>query len=172
MRRVILDAAIEVLLTDGAHEVTARRVADHADVARTTIYRHWPDQASLLLATIDALTEPHQPAASVGDLAHDLSSALQSLRSRLLMRDVRSVFGAIAAYAGRDGAFADAQQRFVQQLTRPTVSALEAAQERGQLAAGIDAQFEATVLAGPILYQHLVRRGDLPDGFVDQILTR
>ena len=66
-------------------------------MARTTVYRHWPDQGSLLLATIDALTAPHRTHQSSGELVDDVSSRLRSLRTRLEVRDVRSVFGALAA---------------------------------------------------------------------------
>lgn len=66
VRQVIVDAAVEVMLTDGAEHMTAMLVADRTDVARTTIYRHWPDQASLLLATIDAVTFPHHSPPNVG----------------------------------------------------------------------------------------------------------
>ncbi len=42
VRKLILDTATEVLLEQGAFDVTVYRVAERADVARTTIYRHWP----------------------------------------------------------------------------------------------------------------------------------
>ena len=169
---VILDAAVEVLLYQGAQEVTAQRVAERADVARTTIYRHWPDQGSLLLATIDALTEPHSPVSSSGSLGEDLSSALENLRIRLAARDVRSVFSAIAANAGRDQDFATAQRRFMQQLAQPTADALEAAQERGELGSNVDVQFEAAMLAGPILHEHLLMHNEVNARFVSEVLER
>lgn len=172
VRRAVLDAAIEVLLERGAHEVTAGRVAEQADVARTTIYRHWPDQGSLLLATIDALTAPHHPSPNEGRLADDLRSVLEGLRTRLVRRDVRSVFGALAAYACRQDAFADAQRRFVHQLARPTVDVLEVAQARGDLARDVDCDFEATLLVGPILHQHLVVLGAVEDRLIDEVLGR
>ena len=172
VRQAILDAAIEVLLGQGPQEVTASRVAERADVARTTVYRHWPDQSSLLLATIDALTAPHSPTSGFGCLADDLARTLENLRTRLVKREVRSVFGALAAHAARDEAFANAQRLFVEQITQPIVSALEAAQERGELAPGLDCQFEATLLAGPVLHQHLVRHDQVTDRFIDEITVR
>lgn len=172
VRQAILDAAMEVLLEQGPQEVTANRVAEHADVARTTIYRHWPDQASLLLATIDALAAPHYPTSSVGCLADDLRTALENLRTRLVKRNLRSIFGALAAYAARDEAFADAQRRFIQQITQPTVDILGAGQERGELDPGLDFEFEATLLAGPVLHQYLVLQNDVTDRFIDEITAR
>ncbi len=172
VRKVILDAAVEVLLTRGAQEVTTSRVAEHADVARTTIYRHWPDQSSLLLATIDSLTAPHLPASSHGSLEVDLRTDLQRLRTRLVTRDIRSVFAALATHALRNDAFAVAQRRFIAQITQPVVDTLQAAQERGDLDPALDCQLEATMLTGPLLHEHLVARNDIADRLVDEIASR
>lgn len=172
VQSVILDAAVEVLLHQGAQEVTAQRVAERADVARTTIYRHWPDQGSLLLAAIDTLTKPDFPASTSGNMGDDLRSALENLRIRLAARDVRSVFGAIAANAGRSEDFAAAQRRFVQQLAQPTVDALEAARDRGDLGPHVDVEFEAAMLAGPILHEHLLMHNEVTARFTSEILER
>lgn len=172
VREVILSSAADVLLTRGAHEVTASRVAEEADVARTTVYRHWPDRRSLLLATIDALTTPHRPTTCSGSLVDDVVRVLTQLRTRLVTRDVRSVFGALAVHAELDEAFGDAQRRFVHQLTQPTVGVLEEAQRRGDLDVDVDCTFEATLLAGPILHEHLGRREEITDGFIDEIARR
>ena len=172
VREAILATAIEVLLARGAHEVTASRVAEQADVARTTVYRHWPDQRSLLLATIDALTSPHDPTPNVGSLVADLRIVLEQLRTRLVAREVRSVFGALGAHAARDEAFSAAQRRFVHLLIQPAVGVLEEAQRRGELGPDIDCTFEATLLAGPVLHQHLALHDKITDGFIDEITRR
>lgn len=172
VRELILQTAIEVLIDRGAHEVTAARVAAQADVARTTIYRHWPDQRTLLLATIDALTAPHRPTATVGMLDIDLRTVLDMLRTRLVTHDVVSVFGALSAYAAQDTAFTEAQRRFVEQLTQPTLDVLTSAQDQGVLGADIDCQLEATLLAGPLLHQHLALHREITDELIDEVAQR
>ena len=172
VRQVILDSAVEVLLTDGAEHVTATRVADRADVARTTIYRHWPDQASLLLATIDAVASPHHPPPDVGVLDRDLRSALENLRTRLVMHETRPVFGALASHAHHDEGFAAAQRRFVEQLIWPVAAVLEAARNRGEVSGEMDCQLEATLLAGPVLQHHLMLHSDVSDGLIEAVVAR
>jgi AcrR family transcriptional regulator len=172
VRQVILAAAFEALLADGAEHVTATRVAERADVARTTIYRHWPDQASLLLATIDAVTSPHHPPPDTGPLDSDLRSALENLRTRLVMRETRPVFGALASYAHHDEGFAAAQRRFVEQLVRPVAAVLEAARERGEVGGELDCRLEATLLAGPVLQHHLILHADIADGLIETVVAR
>lgn len=172
VRELILRTAIDVLLEAGAHEVTAARVAAQADVARTTVYRHWPDQRSLLLATIGLLASPQKAKPGNGPLADDVRTSLEHLRKRLVSREVRSVFGALAGYAAQDEAFGDAQRLFMQQLALPMVVVLEAAQERGELDASVDVVFEATLLAGPILHQYVGQRDDIPDRLIDEVVRR
>ncbi len=172
VRQVILDAAVEVLLTDGAEHVTATHVAGRADVARTTIYRHWPDQAALLLATIDAVASPHHPPPGVGVLDRDLRSALENLRTRLMVHQSRPVFGALASHAHHDEGFAVAQRRFVEQLVRPVAAVLEAAGERGEVGGELDSQLEATLLAGPVLHHHLMLHADVTDGLIEAVVAR
>lgn len=172
VRGVILGAAVEVLLERGAWDVTAARVAERADVARTTIYRHWPDQRALLLATIDALTSPDHRTRTVGRLEVDVRTVLGLLRTRLITHDVVSVFGALAAYAAQDNAFSEGQRRFVEQLTQPTADVLAVAQERGVLGVDVDCELEARLLAGPLLHQHLALHREITDDFIDEITGR
>ena len=170
VQQVILDASVEVLLTDGAEHVTAARVADRADVARTTIYRHWPDQASLLLATIDAVTAPHHSPPDDGVLDRDLRAALANLRTRLLKHKTRLVFGALASRAHRDEGFAAAQRRFIVQLEWPVAAVLEAARKRGEVGAEMDCQAEATLLAGPVLHNHLLTYSEVTDALIEAVV--
>lgn len=172
VRQLILETAVEILLESGAQEVTASTVAERADVARTTIYRHWPDQQSLLLATIAALTTPSATSTPTGSLADDLPRELERLRTRLVKRNVRSVFGALAGYASQHNEFQDAQRLFVEQLTQPIVVVLEAAQQRGKLPADLDCAFEATLLVSPILHQHLALCSKITDTLIDEVSQR
>lgn len=172
VREAILAAAIELLLEQGAQDVTAARVAERADVARTTIYRHWPDQRTLLLATIDALTASHRPTPTVGRLDEDVRTVLGLLRTRLATRDVVSVNGALAAYAAVDSAFSEGQRRLFEHLAQPTADVLTLAKEQGDLAADFDCAGEAMLLAGPLLHQHLSLHAEITDDFIDEVARR
>ncbi len=152
--------------------MTAHRIAEETGVARTTIYRQWPDQPSLLLATIDALVAPHHPAPSTGDLRADLTTALTNLRTRLETRRVRPVFAALVDYATRDEAFVAAQRRFVEGMIQLTCDVLEAAQRRGELPATLDCSVAATALTGPIFHQFLIMQADVDDDLIAEITSQ
>ncbi|MGI9613327.1 MAG: TetR/AcrR family transcriptional regulator [Acidimicrobiales bacterium] len=169
---MILDAAIELLLGGGARDVTATRVAEKTGVARTTIYRHWPDQPSLLLATVDLLVAPHAVAAHSGDLHVDLTTALSRLRNRLETRQVRPVFAALLDYAARDEAFVAAQRRFIEGMMQPTIDVLSDAKRRGELPATIDCSVAANVLTSPLFQQFLLLQKTIEDDLIDEVIAQ
>ena len=171
VRRAILDAAGQMFIDHGADQVTAARVAIEADVARTTIYRHWPTSADLLLATIDDLATPGFPVVDSGDFEADLRSALNSLCVRLVMRETHKVFSALAAQAHSSQVFADAQSNFIGNLTRPIEQVLQAGKETGILPSDCDCRRETDTLASPILYQHFMLHNEPTAALVEDVLV-
>ena len=172
VRELILNAAIDLLLDGGAGDVTATRIAEQTGVARTTVYRQWPDQASLLLATIDALVAPHAPTTTTGELPDDLTTVLTSLRTRLVTREVRPVFAALVDHASRDEAFVAVQRRFVEGMVRPTMEVLADARERGDLPLTVDCSTAASVLTGPLFHQHLSMQEPIDDDLIDRVVSQ
>lgn len=172
VRQVILDAAVGLLIENGAGDVTATRIAERTGVARTTIYRQWPDQAGLLLATVETLMEAHRPPPSDGDVRENLENALLSLEFRLSTKEVRPVFAALVNLAARDEAFASSQQTFVAGLVGQVTAVLDAAKEHGEVPAGLDCQLATTMLAGPILHRFLVLREDVGGDLIDTVLAQ
>ncbi|MEM7271453.1 MAG: TetR/AcrR family transcriptional regulator [Actinomycetota bacterium] len=168
VRQVALDAAVGLLLSGGTDEVTAAKIAVEADLARTTIYRHWPDRSSLLLATIDHLIEPHGPAPDSGDFAADFERTLSNLCNRLTMKKVRPIFAALADRASHDETFAAAQRRFVLGLLDQTIAVIDRAKMAGELPSDVDGVELANRLAGPMLYRWLVILEPIGQADVDE----
>lgn len=171
VRRAILDAAAAIFFENGADHVTAARVAAEADVARTTIYRHWPTSASLLLATIDDLAAPGFPTADSGDFAADLRSTLNSLCVRLVNRETHKVFAALASHGHDSDEFAAAQRTFIGHLTRPVEQVLEAAKDSGALPADCDCHREMIKLVSPILHEHFLLYNEPTTELVEDLLV-
>jgi AcrR family transcriptional regulator len=172
VRQVILDAAVNLLIERGASEVTASRVGQETGVARTTIYRHWPDQSSLLLDAVDTLVSPHAPTTVTDDLEADLIRALSNLRARMVKKAFRQVFAALLGYANQDQTFVAAQQRFVNGVLQPINDILTAAVNRGGLSASLDIDEACATLAGPLFHQHVMLRERITDDFITSTVDR
>ena len=172
VRHVILEAAVGLLVENGAGEVTATRIAEATGVARTTIYRHWPDQAGLLLSTVETLMVSHRQPPSDGDVQENLRNALLSLEVRLCTKEVRPVFAALVELASRDESFASSQQTFVSGLVGQVAAVIEQSQQKGEIPADIDCELATTMLTGPLLYQFLVLRQDIGESLIDLTITQ
>lgn len=166
VRDIILDASADLLVHQGAAEVTALRIAQETGVARTTIYRHWPDQSRLLLDTIDTMVAPHGQTALTDDLRTDLVTALSNLRTRMARHPFRQVFAALLSHANQDRTFVAAQQRFVKGVLQPVTDILSSATSRGDLPSSIDIPQAAATLAGPLFHQHVMLRVSIDDDLI------
>lgn len=166
VRQVILDAAINLLVEHGAGEVTASRISQETGVARTTIYRHWPEQSHLLLDTIDSIVAPHRPTTITDDLEADLVTALTNLRTRVTRHPFRQIFAALLGYANQDRTFVAAQQRFVTGVLQPITDILTAAAERGDLPPMADIPQNCALLAGPLFHQHVMLCESIDDQLI------
>lgn len=172
VRKVVLDAAVGLLVEHGAGEVTATRIAQDTGVARTTIYRHWPDQSDLLLDTIDSLVAPHSPTTATDDLEADLIAALSNLRARMTKRPFRQVFAALLGHANQDRSFVAAQKRFVNGVLQPINDALTAAVDRHDLPSSVDVPEACAALAGPLFHQHVMLRAGIDDHLITNTVRR
>ncbi|MFF7941457.1 TetR/AcrR family transcriptional regulator [Nocardia gamkensis] len=56
-RRAILRAALELCARDGYQDLTIKAIADAAGAGRQTVYRWWPDKASVLMEALVGLAE-------------------------------------------------------------------------------------------------------------------
>ncbi len=104
-RELVLQAAQKIILAQGHAAATPTRLAEMTGVARSTIYRHWPDPACLIA---DALDTGRQdvPLASTSDLRDDLCAYLVEL-SELLESPAGAFIIAQAEIAERDEGVAE-----------------------------------------------------------------
>lgn len=117
----MLNAALDLLLAEGAGALTAQRLHRVTGVSRTTVYRHWPTPDAVLAALI-AVAPVAVPPGS-GDLADDLHAAVDQLCNRLRDKPVAAFLRALVA-AGVD----DLRHQYVEDLVAPLHAALRAAQ--------------------------------------------
>ena len=114
---VVLTAALDLLLTEGATALTPQRLHTATGVSRSTVYRHWPTPHDVLEALIDVAPLPLPEL--TGDLAHDLHSAVDQLCNRLRDKPVAAFLQALVAAAE-----ADLRHRYVEDLVAPLRHAL------------------------------------------------
>ena len=172
VRQIVIDTAAGLLIREGAGAVTAVRIAEDTGVARTTIYRHWPDTTALLLDAIDQIVRPHVPTTISDDLGADLLVALTNLQMRMRKRPFRFVFTALLDHANRDQKLVAAQRRFVSGVLQPVRDIIAAALQRGDLPSTVHVETASAQLAGPLFLQHVMLRSTISEELISGTITQ
>ncbi len=92
-RRQLLDAALEVFVSQGYHAAAMDEIADRAGVSKPVLYQHFPGKLELYLALLDE---------STGTLVDTMRDALGSNLEDPKQR-VAATFGAYFEYVGGNG---------------------------------------------------------------------
>ncbi|MEU8900307.1 TetR family transcriptional regulator [Nocardia sp. NPDC048505] len=119
---LVLTAALELLLTEGAAALTPQRLHAITGVARTTVYRHWPTPRDFLAALI--AVAPHEPSRPSGDPAADLHTEVDLLCDRLRDKPVGAFLRALVTASASDSSCTELRQRYVADLLAPFRGAL------------------------------------------------
>ena len=165
----MLAAARELFEEGGYTAATIEAVAARSGVAKTTIYRWWPNRASLL---VEVLAEVHTAAvplpaggeplrAIVGEL-RDAAEALNGLTGKLLT--------ALIGEAQHDP---EVRGELLEGLFRPrraaTARVIRRAQETGAIRPDVPPDIAADLLFGPLFYRMLVRHDPVTKAFMMQV---
>jgi AcrR family transcriptional regulator len=161
-RAAVVAATREMLTSCGFRGVTIEGVAQRSGVAKTTIYRHWPERNDLLL---DAFAFGKQPAVvpCTDDLRADLLVALQTLGAALAHSAWSAVLPALVEASEADDEFRQVFRSLVDVYRAPTKRRLRLAVRRGELPPGTVVEHVMSALAGPLFYRRLVTHQPVDD---------
>lgn len=116
-RRQLLDAALEVFVSQGYHSAAMDEIADRAGVSKPVLYQHFPGKLDLYLALLDE---------SVDALVDAVRGALRSTTDN--KQRVAATFSAYFQYVAGEGQ----AYRLVFESDLSNESAVRARLERGQ----------------------------------------
>ena len=136
-RRKALAAATELIVERGVANLTMEEVANRSGVAKTTIYRHWPERSALVLDTVRACFGD-VPTPDTGSLRGDLDAYFGGMVLADLSGTVGHLMPALIDAAARDGEIELLVDRISQERQRPILDIVERAQARGELPPDLD----------------------------------
>jgi AcrR family transcriptional regulator len=173
-RQAALSAVRELLAEEGWTGVTHVAVAARSGVGRTTLYRHWPDVASLIHDAIverigQARTAWTAWTAWTGDLRADLISELNGLRRLLHDPASERTMRGLLERAPFDPAFASLKETLYRSGSAGFRAILEAATTRGELQPDTDIPLVIDQLAGPLMYRRLFAGLDIEEKYAEAI---
>jgi AcrR family transcriptional regulator len=167
VRRLILETAIELVFDAGFRSVSVESIAAKVGVAKTTVYRRWPNKAAVVM-------DAFMMRVGSGTLFPPAKKVMD--RVRLQMHAMAKVF------TGKDGALvkallAEAQfdpelaTAFRERWTLPrrtmAVAVFKEAIERGELLPEVDPETAIDLLYAPLYYRLQMGTGPLSEAYIE-----
>jgi AcrR family transcriptional regulator len=166
----ILAATAELLSEGGFQAVTMEAVAARAGVAKTTLYRWWPNRAAVALDCVSARMTPIADAARAGSYRKRFQRQLKATIRLLNGRQGQSILALIGAKQ-TDPPLGRA---YSEQIARPrraqTRRMAHQAIEAGELAPGTDPDLFLDAIYGPLYYRKVVSGEPVTNDFIDRIV--
>jgi AcrR family transcriptional regulator len=169
-RERVLAAALDLLTESGLGEFTIDDVSKRSGVAKTTIYRHWPNRAALVIDACLRMDDGDQPPPDTGSLEGDVSAFLKNLAGLLVTARWSSILPSIVDAAEHEPTFADIHSTIQRRHAAPLRAALERAVVRGEIQPSADLGAVVAALLGPLFYRRWFSREPVDDKFVDLIV--
>ncbi|CAN5897087.1 TetR/AcrR family transcriptional regulator [soil metagenome] len=169
-REKILAATAELLAEGGLPTVTMEAVAARAGVAKTTLYRWWPNRAAVALDCVSARMTPITGGARDG--SHRKRFQWQLKATIRLLNGAEGQ--AILALIGAKQTDPPLGRAYADQIARPrrvhTRKMAQQAIAAGELAPDTDADLFLDAIYGPLYYRKVVSGDPVTDGFIEAIV--
>ena len=169
-RAAIIEAAQAAVLENGYRGLTIEDVSVRSGVAKTTIYRHWPDRAALLVDVFESLSTS-QMVPDTGDVDADLRTALLGLAEGLRSAAWAGAMPSIIEAGERDDELRPLVVSFVERRRKPMRDRIAAAVRTGELPSGVEPDLAVAMLSGPLFYRRFITRQPVSPRVVDAIVT-
>ncbi|WP_406281001.1 TetR/AcrR family transcriptional regulator [Nocardia sp. NBC_00881] len=159
-RRAILRAALELCERDGYQELTIKAIADAAGAGRQTVYRWWPDKASVLMEALVGLADEHAALVVRDDSAGVLADVERLLETtyELARKVTGQALVGLMADAQRDPALSKRLQDTVIGPRRAALRALlQQGVDAGELAEAVSLDLVVDFAFGAMWYRLLSR---------------
>lgn len=168
-RAKVIAATLDLVAERGIPATSIEAVCERSGVAKTTLYRHWPDQHHLVLEAIaSTLRTPSDP--DTGTLREDLIALLTGLAVALQRGPAAQLMPALVDAAERDPAFAALHQAEATGRHEVILAVIRRGISRGELPAGTKDTDVLDLLGGPILYRKWMSGAAIRRPFVTTVV--
>ena len=168
-RRAVLAAARALIEKSGYDAATIEAIAARAGVAKTTIYRSWPNRAALVVELLTEMARSTVPLPSGPDPLKAVRTEMRGIAGasdHLMGRLLTSLLGEAQRDPEIRAALLDG---LFYPRTEATSKMIRAAQAAGRLRKDVPAPVIVDLLVGPLFYRMFVRHEPLNDAFVTQV---
>lgn len=155
-RQVILRAALDELGQAGYGAFTIESVAARSGVAKSTIYRHWPDKVALIADAFETFHEHAVPPVAGLTAREALVQLLGHVAEVVVDSLFSSCIPALIEGADRDPRLREFRHRYSALRRQSLTGVITQGMADGEFRPGLDPELAAEALLGPIFYQRLM----------------
>ena len=168
-RRKAIEAATDLIVERGVAALTIEEVAARSGVAKTTIYRHWPERPGLILDTVRESFQ-HVGTPDTGSLRGDLMAFFGGLVRADLSGKVGRLMPCLIDAASRDPEMELLLERLGEERQAPIMAIVARAQERGELPDDLDQRVVIGSIVGPIVFRKVMQRQPVDASYIEACL--
>lgn len=165
----MLDATVDLLATDGGG-VTIDGIAERSGVARSTIYRHWPDRADLFADAFGVVCAVGE-IADVGSFVAELRQRAEVLAHGLSREPWGQILPTIVGGADHDPDLRSALDAFTGIRRDEALEVAQRAVERGEIGPDQDIGPSLERFIAPFFFRRMMTGDDLDDDFIEAQLA-
>lgn len=169
MQAVVFDAARALVEESGYPSATIEAIAARSGVAKTTIYRRWPQRTALFVDLLVQLADAALPPPAGADPLRALHTELRRGAEAAVALPGR-LLASLLWEAQHDPAVRAALlERVLLPRREARVRVIRQAQEAGMLRGDLPPKVAVDLLWGPVFYRMWVRHEPITSSFVTQV---
>ena len=165
----VLSAALALLEKGGYDAATIEEISARSGVAKTTIYRWWPNRPALVVDLLMEMAGKEVPPPAGPDPLGAIRTEMRGIAAasdHLMGRLLTSLLGEAQHDPEIRAALLDG---LFHPRTDATGKMIREAQKSGRLRKDLPAHVAVDLLVGPLFYRMFVRHQPLNDAFVSQV---
>jgi AcrR family transcriptional regulator len=171
IQRRVLNAAFESVLRIGFRAVTVESVSAETGIAKTSIYRRWPNKAAMVMDAFSFRIGPGTGFPPGDDHIGSIRKQMLAL-ARAFRGPAGTMIKALLAEAQFDLELAEAfQQHWLLPRREIATAGVQAAINSGELRPDVDVQVTLDALYGGLYYRLLTGLGPLSDTYVKGLFS-
>lgn len=170
-RAVILTAAVQELARVGYGGVAIEGVAARAGVAKSTIYRHWPDKLALIADAFETFHEQMVPDLGLRSARKSIELLLAHVAEVVVDSTFSRCIPALIEGAERDARVREFHHRYSAHRRRALVDLVARGVQDGEFRVEVDPELATTALLGAIFYRRLMTGEPFDPGRAGELVS-
>jgi len=170
-RKAILRSTLKLLQETGFPDLSIEAIAAHADVGKATVYRWWPNKASLVAEAFSHSADEELRFPNTGSVRDDVRIQMKHLVRVLRGRRGRIVAALIGGGQSDPELIEAFRDRFMLPRRQEAYQTLRRGIARRELPEDLDLDLTLDTLYGSLYMRFLIRQTGLTEDYVDEVVA-